>query len=68
MKLTKSEAFELAFLLEGLASRLARDENSVPDSDPDFVRAQSLLERSILFGRESAEPRPFQGLLPRLNK
>lgn len=66
--LSKSEDFELAFLTEKLARRLARDENSVPDSDPDFVRAQSLLERSILFGRESAEPRQFQGLSPRLNK
>lgn len=68
MKLTKSEDFELAFLTEKLARRLAKDENSVPDSDPDFLRASALLERSILFGREVAEPRTFQGLSPRLNK
>ena len=68
MKLTKSEDFELAFLTEKLAHRLVEDENSVPGNDPDFVRASALLERSILYGRESAEPRSFQGLSPRLNK
>lgn len=68
MKLTKREDFELSFLCEKLAHRLVEDVNSVPADDPDFVRASELLSRRWSHGSETAEPRSFIGLSPRLNK
>lgn len=35
------------------------------DSDPRVRRAQELLLKGLLEGRESAEPKAFNGLLPR---
>lgn len=36
-----------------------------PWEDPRYIRAVELATRAILEGRESAEPRAFNGLLPR---
>ena len=67
MKLSAEDEKELDRLVARVAPRLDA-EGYVPERDPEYVRASHLLERGLLFGRESAKPRAFNGLSPRLNK
>lgn len=70
--LTRAEEDELNGLIVSLMQRgwtelLMYGRSTVEwlDSDPRTARAQELTAKGLLEGRESAEPRAFDGLLPR---